>query len=167
MKIAYINREDVLNGPGIRVSLWTQGCSFNCPECHNKHLQDFCGGYELGEEDLDSIISTISEAHVSGLSILGGEPLMQDSKELYKLCKTVSEKTGKNIWLWTGYSFENIPKEFRLALDYIDVVVDGLFIKDLYDPELLWRGSSNQRIIDVRKTLSEGQISTIDQSSFV
>lgn len=167
MRIAFINKEDVLNGPGIRVSLWTQGCRFNCPECHNKHLQDFNGGYEFNENTLEELIEAINVPHIAGLSILGGEPLQQDGVQLRNLCKAVSERTGKSIWLWTGYCYENIPKEFQPALKYIDVMVDGLYERTLYDVSLLWRGSSNQRMIDVGKTISTGQISVIDQTTFL
>lgn len=167
MRIAYINKEDILNGPGIRVSLWTQGCSFNCPGCHNKQIQDFDGGIELTEEMIDELIQAINQPYIEGLSILGGEPLQQVPFELYCLCKKVKEETGKSIWIWTGYRYENIEEKKVPVMMYTDVFVDGPFLEDQEDATLLWRGSSNQRIIDVQESISTGQLSVIDQSTFL
>lgn len=167
MRIAYIDKEDVLNGPGIRVSLWTQGCTFHCPGCHNKMLQDFDGGYEMTEDLFDNIVDLVNQPHIEGLSILGGEPLQQPSFGLYCICRAIKEKTGKSIWMWTGYKYEDIKREYMPALTYVDVLVDGMFMEPRKDATLLWRGSDNQRIIDLDGTFSTGQLSVIDQSAFL
>lgn len=158
MKYAQIRMYDVANGEGIRETVFFSGCKHNCYNCFNKEYQNFNYGEEYTKEVEDKIIENLKNENISGLSILGGEPFQQDSKQLLSLVKRVKEEVNKSIWLWTGYEFERIPNEYNDVLDYIDVLIDGKFIENLKDIRLKWRGSSNQRIIDVQGTLRKGHI---------
>lgn len=158
MNYAQIRKYDVANGTGVRTTLFVSGCTHNCPSCFNEEYQNFKYGNEFTEETEQQILEHLSDPNVKGLSILGGEPFQQNVWTLYKLVRAVKERTGKNIWIWTGYKFEEIPKQYRLVLEYIDVLVDGRFVQELKSAKLQFRGSSNQRVIDVHKTLQTGQV---------
>lgn len=167
MKIAKIEKCSIANGPGIRVSLFTSGCIFACEGCFNSELWSMTAGRKYDEkEDSKTIFELSNHDYISGLSILGGEPfLARNIKELARLCiKYKHYFPDKTIWIWTGWEWEQLLKDyendpdFLLLLDYADVIVDGLFKKELKDPSLKWKGSSNQRIIDVQKTLKEGKV---------
>lgn len=154
-----IRKMDVSNGPGIRVSIFMQGCVFNCEGCFNPETHDFNGGKEFTNETIERIIELCSKDHIVGLSILGGEPLHPKNIEgTTLLAKTFKEKyPDKNIWVWSGFLFDRDLKG-KEVLNYIDVLVDGQFKIDLYSPKLNWRGSSNQRVIDVKASLKENKI---------
>ena len=158
MRYSSIRQLDIANGPGCRVSLFVQGCSFHCPGCFNPGTQDFEGGKEFTDDSYEAIIELAKPDHISGLSILGGEPLHPRNREVVlKLAK--SFKTlypQKTIWLWTGYRLEDIYED--LVGSGIDVVVDGRFVEDLKDLRLKYRGSSNQRVIDLNETIRTGDI---------
>ena len=158
MRYSSIRQLDIANGPGCRVSLFIQGCSFHCPGCFNPGTQDFEGGKEFTDDSYEAIIELAKPDHISGLSILGGEPLHPRNREVVlKLAK--SFKTlypQKTIWLWTGYRLEDIYED--LVGSGIDVVVDGRFVEDLKDLRLKYRGSSNQRVIDLNETIRTGDI---------
>lgn len=167
MNYALIREMDISNGPGIRVSLFVSGCRFYCPGCFNQEVQDFDYGQEYTQETEDKIIEAVNKPHVSGLSILGGDPLWQDIeglKQLKKLCTRVSKE--KSIWLWTGFIWEDIfnvdeTKTIFYMKNLVracDVLVDGKYNKDLKDYQLLYRGSSNQRIINVQSSLREHKV---------
>lgn len=159
MNYAQIRRYDISNGIGIRTSIFLSGCRFNCKNCFNIQYQNFCYGEEFTDETLNTVLAYVSDDNVKGLSILGGEPLMQDSNELLKLVKTVKENYPyKDIWLWTGHRFNEIPCKYEPVLKYVDVLIDGRFEENKKDLTLKWRGSSNQRIIDVQKTIKFGNI---------
>jgi len=141
-----LNKYDTANGPGIRVSLFVSGCTLHCKGCFNQESWDFNGGKEFTSETLNDIIKTLKEPHISGFSILGGDPLEPEHfNDVYNIVKTVKKEVpDKTIWLWTGRLYEKV-KENRI-LDYVDVLIDGPFKIDLKG-NLKYRGSSNQRII--------------------
>ena len=149
MRYNIIRQLDIANGPGCRVSLFVQGCSFNCPGCFNAVAKDFEGGTEFTAQTLDLILELLKPKHISGLSILGGEPLHPQNRaavlELTKKVKQVYPE--KNIWLWTGYLWEEVRDD--LLGSGVDVLVDGKFVEELKDLRLKYRGSSNQRVIEL------------------
>ena len=149
---------DISNGPGIRISIFMQGCTFNCKHCFIKETHDFNGGKAFTDETIDRVIALAKPDYIVGLSILGGEPLHPKNIEgTTKLAKKVkSVYPDKNIWLWTGFTWETI--ENKEILEYLDVLVDGQFKETLHDPRLKWCGSSNQRVIDVQRSLKEEKI---------
>lgn len=166
MRLAKIEEMTISNGPGIRVSLFLQGCSIHCPGCFNSEIWDFNGGKLFTEKDFE-IIKTLSDHdYIAGLSILGGEPLVEQNIE--DLCALVTAYTiafpDKTVWIWTGYTWEELQqkykdnKSFQLLLFRSDVLVDGPFIEAEKDPSLAWKGSRNQRVIDIHKTLKENKI---------
>ncbi len=159
MNYAQIRRYDVANGVGIRTTLFVSGCHFNCPGCFNKEYQDFNFGNEFTDEEMQKFIDLGKSENINGYSFLGGEPLDQINDDtLLRTVKAIKEQTGKTIWLWTGYVFENLNEKQMEIVKHIDVLVDGPFIEAQKDMRLLFRGSANQRIIDVQKTLKENKI---------
>lgn len=150
MRYNTIKQLDIANGPGCRVSLFVQGCSFNCPGCFNTVAKDFNGGKEFTDQTLDLLLKLLEPDHISGLSILGGEPLHPRNRdEVLRISRKVKEVyPQKDIWLWTGYTFEEVS--WLLLGSGIDVVVDGQFVEDLKDLRLKYRGSSNQRVIQLQ-----------------
>ncbi len=153
MRYHNITKDDMLNGCGLRVVLWVSGCTHQCPHCHNPITWDLCGGLPFDQEAREELFEALSKDHISGLTLSGGDPLHPANRsEIGELIYEVKERfPKKNIWLYTGFTWEEIRELPFLSL--VDVVVDGRFIEDLKDPMLHWRGSSNQRIIDVRQTL--------------
>ena len=165
MNYADIKQYDVANGIGVRVSLFVSGCTHHCRDCFNKEAWDFNYGKKFDEKTIDYIIEQMNHNYIAGLSILGGEPLeLANQKELVSLVKKVKEVyPDKNIWCYTGYDFEKdilgkMYKEFSYTkdfLDKIDIIVDGEFIEEKKLVDLKFRGSTNQRKIDVQKSLNE------------
>ncbi len=165
MNYADIKRVDVANGEGVRVSVFVSGCNHHCKGCFNECAWDFNYGNKFTEEQIDQVINYLDHDYISGLSLLGGEPLEKQNQEgLLPLVKKVKEKfPNKNIWCYTGFDFEKdvvekmVPNNetTKELLKYIDVVVDGKFEEDKKDFSLRFRGSSNQRIIDVQESLKE------------
>lgn len=139
-----------VDGPGFRTAIYFAGCRHQCPGCHNPQSWDFEAGRSMAVEDIMNRI----ESNGMNVSLSGGDPLYQADK-LLPLCKAI-KGSGKNIWLYTGFLFEQIAAmpEFSALLEYIDVIVDGPFVEHLRDTSLLFRGSSNQRLVDVRRSLS-------------
>lgn len=158
MKYLNILDCDIVDGNGIRVSLFVSGCSHHCKGCHNPESWDAFNGKEFTEETVNKLLTLLDRDYVDGITITGGDPLMLGNRyEVTKLCKLLKEKfPNKSIWLYTGYEFEEI--EALEVLQYIDVLVDGPFKLDLRDISLAFKGSSNQRVIDVQKTLKNGNI---------
>ena len=159
MKYAKIKKYDVSNGVGVRVSLFVSGCTHHCKGCFNSEAWDFNYGTDFTEATIKEIIATLKPDYIRGLSILGGEPFELINQEgLLPLLKKVREvyQDKKDIWAYSGYLYEELKemknKEIKEVLELIDVLVDGKFIEDLKDPLLYFRGSSNQRIIDMNKT---------------
>ena len=158
MRYNKIRKMDISNGPGVRVSIFMQGCVFNCKNCFNPETHDFNGGKEFTEDTIKKVLDLCKESHIVGLSILGGEPLHPKNIEgTTKLAKTFKEKyPEKNLWIWSGFLYENL-KELEI-INYIDVLVDGVYKDELHNPTLSWRGSENQRVIDVKKSLNSNKI---------
>ena len=159
MRYNKIRKMDISNGPGIRVSVFMQGCTFNCFNCFNPETHDFKGGKEFTDETIDRIIELANRDEIVGLSILGGEPLhpknIDGSTKLAKKFKEVYP--NKNIWVWSGFLFDENLQGFEI-LKYIDVLVDGVYKDELHDFRLKYRGSSNQRVINVQKSLKENKV---------
>ena len=163
MKYNKIRKMDISNGPGVRVSIFMQGCAFHCENCFNKETWDFNGGTDFTEETLKKVLELCDKDYIVGLSILGGEPMHPNNIDgTTTLAKAFKEKfPNKNLWVWSGYLFDKDLKD-KEVLKYIDVLVDGQFINNLHNPTLKWKGSSNQRVIDVPKSLKENKIITIE-----
>ena len=161
MRYNLIRKMDISNGPGVRVSIFMQGCHLHCKNCFNPETWDFEGGKEFTQETIDKVLELSNKNEVKGLSILGGEPMAPTNIEgTAKLAKAFKEKyPDKNVWAWSGYKYEQIKDQD--ALKYIDVLVDGNYEDELHDPTLKWKGSSNQRVIDVQKSLRNGGINLV------
>ena len=157
MRFSKIKDNDIANGEGIVMSLWTQGCPHHCKGCFNLETCDFNGGKEFKEEDKEYILQNIDKNNIKrNLSILGGEPLCnQNIQGVISLCKAFKEKyPEKIIYVWTGYVLEEFDDTQKKILDYIDVLIDGKFEIDNKDLSLKLRGSTNQRIIDINNIKS-------------
>ncbi len=154
MRYNIIRKMDIADGPGVRVSVFMQGCAFHCKNCFNPETWDFDGGEEFTDDTIDLVLDLCKEDHISGLSILGGEPMHPKNIEATtKLANAFKKKyPKKDLWVWSGYLFDKDLKD-KEVLKYIDVLVDGQFVDELHDFRLEWRGSSNQRVIDVQKSL--------------
>ena len=145
-KYAKINYIDTVNGSGIRVSIFFSGCNFHCKNCFNSELWDFNYGIPFTEETINKIIELLAPDYIKGLSILGGEPF-HNYDAVIKLIKKVKEiYPNKDIWIWTGYKFDDIPEKCKDILDLADVIVDGRYEEDKRDLSIAFRGSTNQRI---------------------
>ena len=154
MRYTEIKDNDIANGEGIVMSLWTQGCPHHCKGCFNTETWDFNGGKEFTDIDKDYIFKNIDNYNIKrNLSILGGEPLCpQNVKGVIDLCKEFKNVyPNKLIYLWTGYVIDNLDKTQKEILNYIDVLIDGKYEETLKDLTLKLRGSSNQRIIYINK----------------
>ena len=152
-----ITKDDMLNGDGLRVVLWTAGCTHCCDGCQNPQTWDVAGGLEFDQAAHDELFEALKPDYVSGITFSGGDPLHPFNREtVLNLAKEVKEKMpNKTVWLYTGFLWEDLKS---LDLSNIDVLVDGEFKKELNDNTLQWVGSSNQRIIDVQKSLKENKI---------
>ncbi len=159
MRYNLVRKMDISNGPGVRVSIFMQGCSFHCKNCFNPETWDFNGGKEFTKKTIDEVLDLCDKDYIKGLSILGGEPMNPTNEQgTAELAKAFKEKyPDKNIWMWSGYNFEKDLKD-KEALKYVDVLVDGQYQDDLHSPTLKWKGSSNQRVIDVQRSLKEHKV---------
>ena len=153
-----ILHDNMLNGEGLRVVLFVSGCERHCKGCQNPETWDKNSGIPFGAEEVAEIFMELSESYISGLTLVGGEPLLPCNVELLtELCKEVKETfPDKTIWCYTGFKYEEV-KELDI-MNYIDVLLDGEFIQELADEKIKWVGSSNQRVIDVKKTKEKGEI---------
>ena len=160
MKYAQIREMDVTNGNGIGVALFTQGCPYHCKNCFNPETWDFDKGTDWTKETEDKIIELLKPEYITRLTILGGEPLIERNIEpLTTLLKRVKGVyPNKQVWLYTGGNFEVLEGLYEEIFQYIDILVDGRYIDDLRDYKLKWRGSSNQRIIDIQASLKSGDV---------
>lgn len=159
MNYQKINLFDIANGLGIRVSLFVSGCNFHCKGCFNSQAWDFNSGAPFTEKEEDLIIDRLKHPDFKGLSILGGDPLWQDDdglNQLIRLCQKV-HKLGKDIWIWSGFSLDEIIEGTNpLRLELIkncDYFIDGRFVEKCKDLSIAWRGSTNQHIIDIKSAL--------------
>ena len=163
MRYNKIRKMDISNGPGVRVSIFMQGCSFNCKNCFNKETHDFNGGKEFDDSTIERVLELCDNENIEGLSILGGEPMNPTNIEgTTKLAKAFKEKfPNKSVWSWSGYSFDNYLKD-KEVVKYLDVLVDGQYNDDLRNPTLKWKGSENQRVINVQESLKDSNIVLFD-----
>lgn len=176
MRYAQIRNMDISNGEGIGVSLFVQGCHFHCVNCFNSETWDFSGGKEWTTEIQLDFMDSIKRAYIKRVSILGGEPLANENLEgVLKLIKEIRSSThNKNIWIYSGYTWEEImypivtddfkPEKFELLhnrqkiVSMCDILVDGRYIDSQRDIMLKWRGSKNQRVVDIKKSLRNGEV---------
>ena len=158
MKYAGIIKNDIANGPGIRVSFWVQGCPHKCYNCQNPETWDFDKGKEWTQKEEDLIIELLKPDYIKRLTILGGEPLVERNIEplTARLRRVKHIYPNKKVWLYTGGNFEFERIRCDNLIEHTDIVIDGQFKQELRDITLKWKGSSNQRVIDVQKSLKEG-----------
>ncbi len=164
MRYNLIRKMDISNGPGVRVSIFMQGCAFHCKNCFNQETWDFNAGKEFNDDTINEVLDLCSKGHIKGLSILGGEPMHPNNIEgTTKLAKAFKEKyPEKNLWVWSGFKFDQDLKD-KEVLNYVDVLVDGTYHDEEHNPTLKWRGSSNQRVIDVQKSLQNHQVVLLEK----
>lgn len=161
--------DSIVDGPGLRTVIWTQGCSHNCPNCQNPQTHDFNGG---GLIPIDAVLEELDKLeNQNGITFSGGDPMFQPLA-----CSLIAKHLKKkkyNIWVYTGFTYENLIKmsqkepSIKEFLDCIDVLVDGKFIEEEKDLNLLFRGSKNQRLIDIPKTIIENKIVLFDEDEYL
>lgn len=156
-----ITKDDMLNGLGLRVVLWVAGCSHNCYNCHNPTTHNVWGGIPFEDDAVEELYEELGKDYIDGITLSGGDPLhLQNRERITLLCKDIREKfQDKNIWIYTGFLYEDI--EDLEVLNYIDILVDGQYIESLADVNAPFVGSTNQRVIDVRHTKELGLICCI------
>ncbi|MBQ2275352.1 MAG: anaerobic ribonucleoside-triphosphate reductase activating protein [Lachnospiraceae bacterium] len=163
MRYHNITKDDMLNGDGLRVVLWVSGCTHQCYKCHNAITWDINSGLIFDENAKEELFSILEKDYIDGITFSGGDPLHPlNRNEIEQLIYEVKSKfPNKTIWLYTGFTWEEIRHlDF---IPYIDVLVDGKFELNKHDPKLQWRGSSNQRVIDVKETLRQDHIITMKE----
>lgn len=180
MRYNIIRETDISNGPGIRVSLFTQGCFHKCKDCFNPETWDITGGNEFTYSEIEKILKLMDRDYIDGLSILGGDPFIyydvnykEKDDMLFQLVKAVKDTyKSKDIWVWTGYLWENcfpdkngriLLPDIKNVLKNINVLVDGPYIDNLYHSRLAYRGSTNQRVIDVQKSIESGELTLYEK----
>lgn len=158
MRYHNITKDDMLNGEGLRVVLWVAGCGHACPGCHNPVTWDADGGLPFDQNAEDELFAELGKDYVSGVTLSGGDPLFPANRaDVGALCARIREQfPDKTIWLYTGYTWEEI-QDLPL-LENVDVVVDGRFVQTQADSQLHWRGSANQRVIDVVRTRASNEV---------
>ena len=165
---ADLQSDSIVDGPGLRTVIWTQGCGHHCPHCQNPQTWDFKGGGLVPISEVLEAIDQLEEQ--TGITFSGGDPMYQPDA-CTKIAKYCKEK-GYNIWVYTGFTYEELSKMAKTKpiylefLKYIDILVDGPFLVKERDLSLLFRGSRNQRLIDVQKTLKTGQVVLFDESKY-
>ena len=149
MKIIRIDKDNMLNGDGLRAVVWTSGCSHRCPGCHNPETWDYDYGHVMTTEEKEFLLNYLSNDYVAGVTFSGGDPLFNQNRDgVLELCKEFKEKyPNKSIWVYTGFTLEYLEREFPEILKYVDVLVDGPFVQSLADVKYHWAGSTNQRVI--------------------
>ena len=159
MKYNIVRKMDISNGPGVRVSVFMQGCEFHCKNCFNPETWNFENGKDFTQGTIDEVLNLCNQDYIKGLSILGGEPMHPKNIDgTTKLAKAFKEKyPNKNLWVWSGFKFDEDLKD-KEVMKYVDVLVDGRYVDEMHNPNLKWRGSSNQRVIDVQKSLKDKKI---------
>lgn len=179
LHIIAVTGPDINNGPGFRVTIWVSGCTHACPDCQNKHTWKYAQGHKL--DDMvpytnitykDKILNLIGDEHIDGVTISGGDPLDQSAQALEELAKFLSNikkrYPEKSIWLYTGYFIEDLKNyPHKEVIKNCDVIIDGPYVKEKRNITIPFRGSTNQRIIDVQKSFKENKICMIDDSEFV
>lgn len=157
-RIAGIINNSVVDGPGLRTAIFFSGCRRHCKGCHNPEAQDFNYGKEYTKDDIDKILTLARNVGDSGITLTGGHPLEPENYEFaYEMVKKAKEY-NLNVWLYTGYVFEQIPIMYMDLISLCDVVVDGPFVENLKSNDCLYRGSTNQRLINIKETFDRGEI---------
>ncbi len=158
MRYHNITKDDMLNGDGLRVVLWVAGCSHRCKGCQNPTTWDPNGGIPFTDLEKKEILEQLDKSYIEGITFSGGDPLHENNRrEVTALAREIKKKyPKKTIWLYTGYLWEDV-KDWNIV-NYLDVLVDGKFILETRDVTLHWKGSPNQRVIDVSKTMKVGQV---------
>ena len=163
MKISGISHPDVNNGLGFRVTIWVSGCIHHCKGCHNPETWDFNHGRDFTDEDEKKVFELLDKPYIKGVTLSGGDPLCSYA-DVLKLAKKIKEKyPEKDIWVFTGFSFEYVLEHFSEILDYVDYIVDGKFVIDERDVSLAFRGSKNQRIW--KKEEKEFKVINLDKAA--
>ena len=165
MNVSEIKHCDIANGPGVRVSVFVSGCRHHCPGCFNEGAWSFDAGVPF-EDVEDRIVRLLGTSFIDGLSVLGGEPLEPENQMALApfLERVRATYPDKDVWMWTGFTYDGLrgsradTEHLERILSCVDVLVDGPFVNDLRDITLRFRGSSNQRIIDLRETRREGRV---------
>ena len=178
LHIMAVTGPDINNGPGFRVTIWVSGCTHACPGCQNNHTWKYGQGHKL--DDMvpyhitckEKILNLIGDKHIDGVTISGGDPLDQSAQALKELAKFLSNikkrYPEKSIWLYTGYLIEDLKNyPYKEVIKNCDVIIDGPYVKEKRNITIPFRGSTNQRIIDVQKSFKENKICTIDDSEFI
>ena len=162
MNFHKIKKDDCLNGMGVRVSLFVSGCDFRCDGCQNSQAWNINSGEIFTNDDMQYILKELSYDYVQGLTLLGGEPLHENNLSTVENIIDIVKSTmdNKDIWIYSGYTWEEICKNDTLKriVCKCDVLVDGRFIKELKDEQYHWAGSTNQRVINIKKTLENGKV---------
>lgn len=158
-----ITKDDMLNGDGLRVVLWVAGCAHACPGCHNPETWEADSGIPFDQAAKDELFAELEKDYISGVTFSGGDPLFPGNRETVgALCREIRQRfPDKTIWMYTGYRWEQISE--LAILDTVDVLVDGRFEQALSDTALHWRGSANQRLIDVQRTHAAHEIILLDK----
>ena len=173
MNYSQIRKMDISNGLGVRISMFVSGCPFHCKNCFNQETWDFNNGKKITEDKIKELKEYLNKSYIAGLSLLGGDPTSQNVeglKTLIELCK-YTHSINKNVWIWSGYTWEEIfsqdntdeQGQYRMELiRNCDILVDGRYVDAERDLTLKWRGSKNQRVIDVQKSLNEKRVVLIE-----
>lgn len=158
-----ITKDDMLNGDGLRVVLWVAGCAHACPGCHNPETWEADSGIPFDQAAKDELFAELEKDYISGVTFSGGDPLFPGNRETVgALCREIRQRfPDKTIWMYTGYRWEQISE--LAILDTVDLLVDGRFEQALADTALHWRGSANQRLIDVQRTRAAHEIILLDK----
>lgn len=161
MRYHNITKDDMLNGTGLRVVLWVAGCNHGCKGCHNPVTWDINGGLPFEEAAREEIFEELRKPYIEGITLSGGDPLHPaNRKDVEALITEIRANfPDKNIWLYTGFSWEEV--KYLPLVEKLDVLVDGRFIEALKDTKLYWRGSSNQKVINVKETLARNTLVSI------
>ncbi|MCC8161358.1 MAG: anaerobic ribonucleoside-triphosphate reductase activating protein [Oscillospiraceae bacterium] len=164
MNYAAIKMADIANGPGVRVSLFVSGCRRHCKNCFNSETWDFNYGDKFDIDTENKIFEGLDKSYIEGFSLLGGEPFEKENRETVRnlLRKVRARYPNKTIWCYSGFKFEELIKDAADILENIDVLVDGEFIDEKKNLKLKFRGSENQRIVDVKKSMESGKVVEID-----
>lgn len=163
-----IEKDNMLNGQGLRVVLWVSGCTQNCANCQNPETHSQDSGILFDKNAENELFEALSKSWIKGITFSGGHPLEEyNQDEVFRLIKKIKkELPNKDIWLYTGYTWEQIEnfnkKAFEIA-KLCDIIVDGRFVEELKDNNIHWRGSTNQRVIDVKKTLENKKVVLYDE----
>lgn len=160
MRYASIRSMDISNGSGIGVAAFVQGCHIHCTGCFNQETWDFNGGKEWTEEIENKFLDMVNKPYITRVSILGGEPLaVENCKDVYNLCKRIKQEfPNKKIWIYTGYTYEDLSDNQLKPVYISDVLVDGSYVESQKDMTLHYKGSKNQRVINIPETLKQNKV---------